>query len=227
MTTKSSSRKDERRNKRRRDILDVASRLFSEVGYESVTMRAIAAELGYAHGTLYRYFPDKSHLLAEICSQTFDLLIDEFDAIAKASSSAEDQLFETSRRFVRFGLAHPQHVRTVFFGPEDRNGVRVGEYINDIGRPLFERLVKLFGESLEGSGLSVADPLLAAHTWWSSIFGLMMLFLVQGTLPDFSDSARVVEQSIAMMWAGVKTTARPPSTSGPANVSKGRLRAKK
>jgi hypothetical protein len=34
--------------------------------------------------------------------------------------------------------------RNVFFGPENRNGIRAGQYINDIGAPLFGRFVQLF-----------------------------------------------------------------------------------
>lgn len=203
MNTKSSSRKEERRDQRRQDILDVASRLFSEKGYENVTLRAIANEMGYSHGTLYRYFPDKSHLLAEICRETFSLLIAEFDATAASASSPEDCLFQTSRDFVRFGQTYPQHFRVVFFGPADRNGIRSGEYIDEIGRPLFERLVELFDACVQSSGLRVSDPMLAAHTWWSTIFGLTMVFVVQGELPHFSATDSVVEQSIRIMWAGL------------------------
>ncbi|MBC8137340.1 MAG: TetR/AcrR family transcriptional regulator, partial [Fibrella sp.] len=186
MSTKSSSRQEERRDQRRRSILDVASRLFSDRGYENVTLRAIAEEMGYAHATLYRYFPDKSRLLEELCLETFELLTVEFDAIAAASLNPEERLFQTSRHLVRFGLTHPQHFRVVFFGPEDRHGIRAGDYINDIGRPLFERLVKAFGECIDSNGLSISDPLLAAHTWWSNIFGLTMVLIIQGNLPDFS-----------------------------------------
>jgi hypothetical protein len=38
---------------------------------------------------------------------------------------------------IQFCIAHPQQFRNVFFGPENRNGVRAGQYINDIGAPLF------------------------------------------------------------------------------------------
>ncbi len=210
MSTPSSSRKEERRDQRRKDILDVASRLFSKLGYENVTLRAIAEEMGCTHASLYRYFPDKSHLLAELCRETFALLVAEFDAIAVAAANPEDCLFQTSRGFVRFGLTHPQHFRIVFFGPEDRNGIRAGDYINAIGRPLFERLVKVFIECSRYSGLSMADPLLDAHTWWNSIFGLTMVLIVQGNIPHLSSPASVVEQSIKIMWAGLKTIASEP-----------------
>ncbi|MBC7805338.1 MAG: TetR/AcrR family transcriptional regulator [Akkermansiaceae bacterium] len=211
MSTRSSSRKEERKDQRRRDILDVASRLFSDRGYENVTLRAIAEELGYAHATLYRYFPDKSCLLEELCLETFALLTAEFDAIAGAASlNPQERLFQTSRQLVRFGLTHPQHFRVVFFGPEGRHGIRTGDYINGIGRPLFERLVKAFGECVGGHGLRVSEPLLAAHTWWSNIFGLTMVLIIQGDLPDFSATDRVVEQTIHTLWAGFQANPSVP-----------------
>lgn len=207
MSNKSSSRTEERRDQRRKDILNVASRLFSKLGYENVTLRAIAEEMGFTHATLYRYFPDKSHLLAELCRETFALLIAEFDAIAAIALNPEDCLFQTSRGFVRFGLAHPQHFRIVFFGPEDRNGIRAGDYINAIGRPLFERLVKVFIACSHYSGLNTTDPLLDAHTWWNTISGLTLVLIVQGNIPHLSAPDRVIEQSIKMMWAGLKAIA--------------------
>jgi AcrR family transcriptional regulator len=209
VTTKSSSRRGERRDKRRQEILDTASRLFTQLGYENVTLRAIAEELGYAHATLYRYFPDKSHLLAEICRETFDLLLSEFDTIAASFPDPAERLFQTSRGFVRFGLSHPQHFRIVFFGPDDRQGIRAGDYINQIGRPLFERVVEIF----RASGLSEGDQLLDAHTWWSSIFGLTQVLITQGQLKNVPPPERVLERSIAIMWAGLRAAPSQPGQS--------------
>jgi AcrR family transcriptional regulator len=204
MATKSTSRQAERRDQRRQDIIDVASRLFSKLGYENVTLRAIAEEMGYAHATLYRYFPDKSHLLTEVCRETFALLISELDAIYDKNPDPVERLFETARGFVRFGLKHPQHFRIVFFGPEDRNGIRAGEFINEIGRPLFDRLVKIFRDC-SNDRLALSDPVLDAHTWWSSIFGITQVLITQGNLPHLSAPERVVERTMQVMWAGLMT----------------------
>jgi AcrR family transcriptional regulator len=202
MASKSTSRQSERRDKRRQDIIDVSSRLFSKLGYENVTLRAIAEEMGYAHTTLYRYFPDKSHLLAEICRETFTLLASEFDAISEATTDPQQRLFETTRGFVRFGLKHPQHFRIVFFGPEDRNGIRAGDYINEIGRPLFDRLVRIFDACSVGAK-NPSEPLLDAHTWWSCIFGITQVLITQGNLPHLSSPQCVLERTIQIMWLGL------------------------
>ena len=44
-------------------VFDAAIRLFCEQGYAQVTMADIAADVGLARNSLYRYFPDKAHIL--------------------------------------------------------------------------------------------------------------------------------------------------------------------
>ncbi len=38
--------------------------MFADRGYEAVTLRAIAKEIGYTHAVIYQHFPDKWHILA-------------------------------------------------------------------------------------------------------------------------------------------------------------------
>jgi len=49
---------------RQERMLDVASRLAGDGGFDNVQMRAVAAEAEVALGTLYRYFPSKEQLFA-------------------------------------------------------------------------------------------------------------------------------------------------------------------
>ncbi|QKJ20471.1 TetR/AcrR family transcriptional regulator [Microbacterium hominis] len=51
-------------DERRELIVDATWRLIERGGFESATMREIAAEAGFAHGALQRYFPNKESLLA-------------------------------------------------------------------------------------------------------------------------------------------------------------------
>lgn len=54
-----------RQRARRQRIVDVATRLAAEGGYDAVMMKDVAARAGVALGTVYRYFASKDHLLAE------------------------------------------------------------------------------------------------------------------------------------------------------------------
>ncbi|MGA2730139.1 MAG: WHG domain-containing protein, partial [Terracidiphilus sp.] len=121
-------------------------------------------------------------------------------------------LFATSRGLIQFCTAHPQQFRNVFFGPENRNGVRAGQYINDIGAPLFGRFVQLFFDVAKDEGLPNRNDIVVAHTWWFTIFGLATLMVIQGVVPDLPDQTLVVEQTIATLWAGVKAVPRLPKS---------------
>jgi AcrR family transcriptional regulator len=50
-------------------ILDVASSLFAEAGFEATTMTAIAARSNTSIGGLYHYFPDKNSIVLALLQQ--------------------------------------------------------------------------------------------------------------------------------------------------------------
>jgi AcrR family transcriptional regulator len=215
VTKTSPSRRVERKERLRGDILEAASKMFADRGYEAVTLREIAKEIGYTHAVIYQHFPDKWHILAELSSETIGRLIQNFDAIAAQHPVPKERLFATSRGLLQFCTTHPQQFRNVFFGPENRNGIRTGQYIDDIARPLFERFVQLFFEVAREEGLPGKDDAVVAHTWWYSIFGLATLMVIQGVVPERPDQTLVVEQTIATLWAGVKAVPRLPKSAIP------------
>jgi AcrR family transcriptional regulator len=210
MKMPSPSRRVERKEKLRGEILAAASKMFADRGYEAVTLRAIAQEIGYTHAVIYQHFSDKWHILAELSSETIGLMIQNFDAIAAQHPESKERLFATSRGLIQFCTAHPQQFRNVFFGPENRNGTRAGQYIDDIGKPLFQRFVQLFFEVAKKEGLPNRNDPVVAHTWWYSIFGLATLMVIQGGVSDRPEQTLVVEQAIATLWAGVQAVPRLP-----------------
>ena len=225
MTSTSPSRRAERKEKLRGEILAAASKMFADHGYEAVTLRAIAQEIGYTHAVIYQHFPDKAHILSELSRETIGLMIQKFDAIAAEHLRPKERLFATSRGLIQFCTAHPQQFRNVFFGPENRNGIRAGQYINDLGAPLFGRFVQLFFDVARDERLPSRNDMVVAHTWWFTIFGLATLFVIQGVVPDLPDQTLVVEQTIATLWAGVKAVPRLPKSAIPKRS--GRYRASK
>lgn len=52
----------------RQELLKKAFNLFTRKGYNNISMKEIAAEIGVSTGTLYLYFSSKQHILAEMIS---------------------------------------------------------------------------------------------------------------------------------------------------------------
>ena len=59
-------------DERRELIVDATWQLIERGGFQRATMREIAAEAGFAHGSLTRYFPDKESLLAAAFMRAHD-----------------------------------------------------------------------------------------------------------------------------------------------------------
>lgn len=71
---------------RREAILDAALIVATAGGYEAVHMRAVAEHAGIAVGTLYRYFPSKTHLLVSALTREFQRLDTSYDWTASAAT---------------------------------------------------------------------------------------------------------------------------------------------
>jgi AcrR family transcriptional regulator len=229
MLAKSFSRAAERRTERRQQIVDTASQLFSEHGYENVTLRAIAEKLGYSHAALYRYFPDKASLLAEICRNTFDHLAVELDAQQNRAEGPEAQLLAVSLGFVRFGIAHPHHFQVVFSGSGNSHSFGANAHMDAIGRSLFERLIRTFVACSEAVGLSAKSRMLDANTWWISLFGTTHVLTSSCAVISPPSIDEVVLRHIHAMWQGfqilsarAKTARTTPKARSKRAISKAR-----
>lgn len=103
---------------RRRRILDVAKRLFTERGFRGTTLDAVADEAGCAKGALYLEFADKESLLREVADETFAAIRARFTAEVVSLESPLARLRETLRFAFREYAAEPLFPRLLREDPE-------------------------------------------------------------------------------------------------------------
>jgi AcrR family transcriptional regulator len=96
----------------RRRIIEQARTLFIEQGYEKVSMRGIAKDLGCSHGALYYHFKNKTTLFSEVLAFYFDELNLLIDLTVKQAEN--DKLQELFLAFLRFGLNYPHQYELMF-----------------------------------------------------------------------------------------------------------------
>ncbi len=87
---------------RRQEILAAAARVFVQKGYASATMQEIATACELAPGTLYRYFPGKTDLIAEVAGSCYERDREMFTT-AMGNPSPLAALFEVGEQ-VRSGI---------------------------------------------------------------------------------------------------------------------------
>lgn len=76
-------------------LLDAASAVFAETGYEAATTTEIARRAKASIGSLYQFFPTKEHLAAALHARHLDNLAAVFDGLAaEAQGAAGDGIID-------------------------------------------------------------------------------------------------------------------------------------
>lgn len=89
-------------------VLDAAIRLFIDQGYAEVSLGDIAAEVGLARNSLYRYVPDKSHLLVEWFRRSVPDAIAAWDAAVAGDDPPAVRLQRWAGTYLAWA-ASPEH----------------------------------------------------------------------------------------------------------------------
>lgn len=101
----------------RRRLLDAASRLFGEYGYERVSVRSIAQEVGCSQMAMYRHFPDKEALIRHLCTELYQQFTTQLHYKFDYLPDPKERLRQALRNFVLLSVKNPHHYRLTFLAP--------------------------------------------------------------------------------------------------------------
>jgi len=101
------------------NILAAARQRIASGGYQAAQMQALAQDCGIATGTVYRYFPSKADLFAEVFRLAVQAEVDAVDAAAHGAGTPEQRLQAVITTFVRRALRAPRLAYALLAEPMD------------------------------------------------------------------------------------------------------------
>ena len=101
-------------------ILQAARALVSEGGWTEAQVASVAAAAGIATGTVYRYFPSKAELFAEVLALVSQREVDVLAAIAQADGGASVRLHSAVATFVKRAMRNPRLAYALIAEPCDK-----------------------------------------------------------------------------------------------------------
>jgi AcrR family transcriptional regulator len=144
------------------EILDTARVLFARLGFETTTMRDIADEAGVQAGNLYRYFPSKDAMVAEILSRFSDRLLDAYADVLAAGSPPAQTLEAICWLLDQAGRHFSREIE-ILKGPTRMLSLSVSDHYRTGAQARYEMLVGLIAGGVASGDLSdLADPALVA-----------------------------------------------------------------
>lgn len=189
----------------RKQILEAASAAFASEGFEQLSMRKLAAEVGCVPGTLYLYFQDKDELLRAVVEASFAELFTELQAIPNQGSPAEN-LKAKLRAYIDFGLRNPNHYKCAFVLESDSPRPYTP-------RPAFAELTDAVGECMRPAGAARAEIATASQVAWACIHGLTSLLIARPTFP-WANREKLINYMIETATAGIVRQGRPHKSGG-------------
>ena len=119
MTTKAPTARERARAEITAEILTVARRHLAEGGAASLSLRAVAREVGMVSSAVYRYFPSRDELLTR-------LIVDAYTAVADAAEAADaavdrgdlvGRIVGAATAIRRWAVANPHEYALVYGTP--------------------------------------------------------------------------------------------------------------
>lgn len=96
--------------RRRSEILEAATTLFSKHGFAAADVEEIAEKAGVGKGTVYRYFPNKEGLFLAAVDHGMRKLKTAVDAGVATAKQPLEQIAEGVRAYLTFFDEHPEIV---------------------------------------------------------------------------------------------------------------------
>jgi AcrR family transcriptional regulator len=158
----------------RERICRAASHLFATEGYDAVTLRGIAAEVGCSPMTPYRYFSGKDEIFALVRAAAFRRFAEHQEAAVEGIESPERKLWALGAAYADFALHDPEAYRLMFELHQDSASDHP-ELLSE-GMRSWLPMRNAVAEAVDAK-LLVGDPDTLAHLFWAAVHGLVSLEL--------------------------------------------------
>lgn len=134
-------------------IMDAARDTFALKGYQNVSMRQIAKELGYSHGAIYYHFKNKAELFFALVEEHFKMLNNTLEEIMGLELDNDEKLKQIFIGYIKFGLTYQSHYEIMFLIKDDE----VKNFINQEPNNTYAKFARSVYSLCDGKKVSIQD----------------------------------------------------------------------
>ncbi len=166
-------------------VLKKAQQLFIKYGYENITMRRIAREVGVSPAAIYLYFSNKDEIMRSLCNEGFRMLyLEQRSAMEAPISNPLNKLSEMGRRYMRFGMQNPDYYEIMFLmpAPDDTPKPTTSQKEVSFGEQSLGCLRSVVQECIDAGYFQGADGETVTVAMWSLVHGMVSL-MIRNQLP--------------------------------------------
>ncbi len=199
---------------RRRQIIDVAMRLFAVKGFKGATTRAIAKAAGVSEAIIFRHFETKEDLYDAIIDTTLEKRRELWEKDVPAIAEDEDLeslLVSYGETFLRRHREDPTFIRLMMYSALEDHKFR--QRFFEASRSPYMRAIRRRIDSGRARGeFRDVDAELAAKSFlWVLLQYCVNRFVATTSPPDEAQDRTMVRHLADLFVAGIRARAGAPS----------------
>lgn len=192
----------------RQRVIDAATRLFSQRGFDSTTTRDIAREARIATGTLFNYFPTKEAIVLTLAAEALAHGTEDFEQRRREQAGPDEELFA----HVAAGLRRLKPCRKFLWPALETAFSPAAAAHDDASAALRTGQLDCVGRLLAEHGFDASSPL-ALQLYWTLYTGVLGFWAMDRS-PRQEDTLALLDQSIRMYVAWLRGAASAADTPG-------------
>ncbi len=170
-------RKDREKQEMRTLIMEAATAMFIEEGYDKTSIRNIADKIEYSPATIYLYFKDKDELFFAIHEVGFEMMLKQMQKIAGVKNPLK-RLREIGATYINFALKNPEYYDLMFIMRAPINSIKdkhSEEQCWKYGEATLKFVQDTVQECIDKKMIKTGNAHLGAMYTWSMVHGMVSL----------------------------------------------------
>lgn len=184
-------RKQREKEKRRREIIDAARKVFSSKGFNAATMEEIASQAELSPGTLYLYFKNKEELHTSLSLEILQYLAEEIQKVVKKEVSVQEKIDLFRDAFINVYEYDPAILINLFH-------LQSGETLQNLSEEVLQQ-IKIYSAMAHGAIINIIKegiaqgifidehPVALADVVWATYAGIVLWVDSKRLLNDQKD----------------------------------------
>jgi AcrR family transcriptional regulator len=208
-------RRQEEKDRRRTEIVEAAESLYREVGWDAVTMDAVAKRARLSRALVYVYFKDKQDLHFAISVRALETLERRFEEASARPHTGLEKIIAIGRAYMAYANEFPMYfdacARLELHVPDGSAPAEQELACMEVGMRVHQIVVEalIMGQRDGSVRQDVGDLAVTSRVLWGFMHGIMQIAMTKGVplAKAGITVSNLTQQAVALIRSAL---ARPP-----------------
>lgn len=205
-------RRQEEKDRRHNEIVDAAEDLYREIGWDAVTMDAVARRARLSRALVYVYFKDKTDLHFAIAVRAMEQLHRSFQEAAQRAQTGAEKVLAIGHAYIKYALDFPHYfdacARLELHTPSGSEPTPQEMRCFEAGKLPHEVVIDALRSGQEDGSIrsDLGDLAVTARVLWGFTHGLIQIAMTKGEVLSRSgiDVAHLTQQAMDLLTVALR-----------------------